>query len=225
MGNPSTSGLGRSWAVATILGACLGAPAALAATPAEVIVAALAARAEKPIADVELTGLVLPADVPADADFEVALPNYALHAGSVTLKLSAAGETWSVRGQVAFWAALPVATQETRPGDPVVLRVERRREVELLGSKAIDPTLEWRATGTLHVGQVALAGRVERVPDRVSGSEVTVLVRRGAVELRAPGRLLADGVVGQAVSVLNLATKVQQHGTLQIDGSVLLGDS
>ena len=69
-------------------------------------------------------------------------------------------------------------------------------------------------------------GRIlERVPDRVSGSEVTVLVRRGAVELRAPGRLLADGVVGQAVSVLNLATKVQQHGTLQIDGSVLLGDS
>ncbi|GDX78349.1 hypothetical protein LBMAG42_01600 [Deltaproteobacteria bacterium] len=204
------------------LGIAFAVPA-YAATPAEAIVAAVAARAEKSPADVEISGLTLPADIPADAAFEVTLPSYAIHTGSLAVKLSVGGASWSLRPQVGFWAQLPVAVGETKPGEALVLRIERRREAELHGAESIDPSLTWRATGTLHAGQVVTAGRAERVPDIEIGRDVTVVVRRGAIELRAPGRLLADGLYGAPVAVLNLATKAQQHGTLQADGTVLLG--
>lgn len=211
-------------ALTSALGLVVCAPA-YAVTPAEAIVAAVAARAEKTPADVEITGLILPADIPADAAFEVALPSYAIHPGSLALKLSVGGASWSLRPQVGFWAQLPVAVGETKPGEALVMRTERRREAELRGAESVDPALTWRATGTLHAGQVVTAGRAERIPDVAIGGDVMVVVRRGVVELRAPGRLLADGLYGAPVAVLNLATKAQQHGTLQPDGTVLLGGS
>ncbi len=209
-------------ALAALFGLAVGAPAE-AATPAEAIVAAVAARAEKLPADIEITGLELPADMPAHADFVVTLPSYAIHPGSLAVKLSAGAASWSIRPRIGFWAELPVAIGETKPGETLRFRTERRREAELHGAESIDPTVTWRATGTIHAGQVVTAGRAERIPDVAIGHDVTVVVRRGVVELRAPGRLLADGLYGESVAVLNLATKAQQHGTLQPDGTVLLG--
>ncbi len=110
---PTTGMLGAL----TALGFALSAPAH-AATPAEAIVAAVAARVEKAPSDVELSGLYLPADVPADAAFEVTLPSYTIHSGSVPLTLRLGEASWSIRPQVAFWAALPVAVGEAKPGDP-----------------------------------------------------------------------------------------------------------
>jgi len=199
--------------------------AAPAATPQAALVEAIAARVGGSAADVAVADLVLPADVPADAEFTVNLPSYAIREGHVSVSLSSDRGVWRLYPEVRLWVHVPVAAADVARGDVVTTRTERVRLGELRGGTPVDPGVTWLATTTLHAGQPVTTGRVRARPDLLQGATVDVYVQRGALSVRAPGQLLADGVIGQPVAVLNLATRTQQFGTLRADGTVLLGGS
>lgn len=194
-----------------------------AATPEAALRAALAERLGMPEADIAVTDLELPDDMPADADFVVELPGYTLREGRVSATLATTNGSWRVSPDVKLWVTVPVAVADTVRGEPVELRMERVRLRDLRGSEAVDPSRAWEATTGLRAGQPVTVGRVRRTPDLHQGAAVKLVVEVGALSVRAPGQLLSDAVVGQSVPVLNLATKAQQFGTLRPDGTVLLG--
>ncbi|MSQ02619.1 MAG: flagellar basal body P-ring formation protein FlgA [Myxococcales bacterium] len=212
------------WPLLFLAGA-LAPAAASAATPEAAIRTAVAARLGLPEADVSLTDLDSPEGLPADADFTVELPGYALREGHLSVELKSRRGSWRLRPDVALWVTVPVASKAIARGEPVESSPMRVRMRELRGSTPVDADLSWEATTSIAAGQPVTVGRVRRLPDLRDGARVSVVVSRGGISVRAPGELLADAVIGQTVAVLNLATRSQQLGTLQADGTVTLGGS
>jgi flagella basal body P-ring formation protein FlgA len=54
-------------------------------------------------------------------------------------------------------------------------------------------------------------------------SQVSLIFERGALSIRADGRALSDGAVGQEVRVMNLASRQTVTGIVRADGSVATG--
>ncbi|HHO51824.1 MAG TPA: hypothetical protein ENK18_13335 [Deltaproteobacteria bacterium] len=72
----------------------------------------------------------------------------------------------------------------------------------------------WRARSDLDEGQPLTDATVTPLPDAPGGASVDVVVIRGPVRLVAPGRLLADGWIGEPVRVHNEATHTAVRGVL-----------
>lgn len=212
------------WPLLFVAGAILPA-AATAATPEAAIRTAVAARLGLPEADVSLSDMDAPEGLPADANFTVELPGYTLREGHVSMELKTLRGSWRLRPDVALWVTVPVASKAIARGEPVEASLMRVRLRELRGSSPVDAELSWEATTSIAAGQPVTVGRVRRLPDLRDGARVSVVVSRGGISVRAPGELLADAVIGETVAVLNLATRSQQLGTLQADGTVTLGGS
>ncbi len=214
------------WPLLILAGAGALAPAAAtAATPEAAIRTAVAARLGMAEADVLLTDLDAPAGLPADADFTVELPGYSLREGHISVELKSLKGSWRLRPDLSLWVTVPVAAQAVARGERVEATLARVRQRDLRGSSPVDANLSWEATTSIAAGQPVTIGRVRRLPDLRDGARVSVVVSRGGISVRAQGELLADAVIGETVAVLNLATRSQQMGVLQADGTVTLGGS
>lgn len=72
----------------------------------------------------------------------------------------------------------------------------------------------WEARVALPAGTPVTDRVVRPVPAARQGDAVDVVVERGALRLSAPGTLLGDATVGEAVFVVNQATRVRLRGVL-----------
>lgn len=128
--------------------------------------------------------------------------------------------TYTLRPQLDITVATWVAPSDLQPGEafrPVrgtapLHRVRGRPDVPTR-AQALRPI---RAGTPLH------PGLVRALPDQPSGAPVDVLVRRGPIEIRAPGVLVGDGFVGRNVRVRNAVTGAVQRGTLADPSTVVL---
>lgn len=195
---------------------------ALAATPTDAVRAAVAARAQVPVADVEVGPLgLLPAVAALDTDWEVRFPGDAAFRGSTAVQLTGGGRSYALRPHVITWREVPVAAESVRAGDAVVLTVARVAS-DRLKSETPVAAGAWQARVALAAGEPVTTARVRPLPDLRNGAEVKVLAGSGGLQVRAPGKLMEDAFVGAPVAVLNLATKAVQRGTYRGDGTVAL---
>ena len=190
------------------------------------IQSAVAARLGIEAADVVVEGLSIGG--PTDLDWKVELPRYGSLTGRVSLTLWATVDGHPVRHRVTpdltAWLSVPVATATTRPGQPLSLSLARVASSTLGGETPVDPALTWEAATTLQAGQPVTTLRARPAPAMREGQDVTLVVTRGAVTVRAPGRLEADAFSGQPVAGPTLATKPLARGPFA-DGVVTLGGS
>ncbi len=209
--------------ILVLAGACAPTPAeAMEASVA--IGAAVAERLQIEPIDVEVGKVGI--DGPTDRDWTVELPRYGALTGRVQVTLLADADGHPVRFRVTTpvdaWLTVPVAMADTLPGHDLLLGTARVRASLLGAEKPVDPALTWEAATTLAQGQPVTTLRARPAPSAREGTSVTLMATRGAVTIRAPGRLEADAFEGQPVAVTNLATKTMQSGTFR-GGMVILG--
>jgi flagella basal body P-ring formation protein FlgA len=155
----------------------------------------------------------------------VALPNGRCW-GGITVHLDGATPDGQVRHYTTFatvsaWEPIPVADHAVEPGQEVAFHLERQ-QLDLLTTEPVAPG-RWRARVNVHAGEALVQGRVEPMPDALTGSPVTVQVQAGALHIAAPGQLTADAWVGRPVTVMNLATHTVLTGIYEAEGKVRIG--
>lgn len=121
--------------------------------------------------------------------------------------------TLTVRPSLSVWVDGWVAPEDVAPGDavtgePRLVRLQRGNAHRVPGAGP------WQAVAPLVAGEVLTRGVVRAVPDAVRGTPVQVRVVRGGVTLKAEGRLLQDGALGEPVRVRNQATQSSLQGVL-----------
>lgn len=195
---------------------------AWASSAEDAVRAAVAARLDVPLADVEVREVGLPAGAPADAAWDVRLPAAGPLCGTVPVVLRAGEGRWAVRPRVTVYAQVPVAAEAAKAGTRVRLTLERRPLEELRGEAPVDPSASWQARVPFAPGDPVTEGRVRPWPDALEGSAVQLVAGARGLSVTAPGRLIQDGFVGERVSALNLATRSVVVGTLGDDGRVHL---
>ncbi len=115
----------------------------------------------------------------------------------------------------------PVAAAPAAPGERVSI-AQTRVPLHKMAGTPIDPKASnnWLARTALATGTALTTARVKAAPDAESGAEIELVAQRGAISIRAPGRLLASARVGDTVRVANLATNTVVEGTLVSPQSV-----
>jgi len=120
---------------------------------------------------------------------------------------------YTVRPLLSGHALGPVATVDLSPGDPV----QWAPGPVPLGVPTLDADslpAAGLATRTLAAGTPLTPGTVRSAPDVAEGAAVTVVVRRGALQLTVPGTLLRDGAIGAPVRVRNDLNRTALSGVL-----------
>jgi flagella basal body P-ring formation protein FlgA len=82
-----------------------------------------------------------------------------------------------------------------------------------VGSQMVSPG-DWIATTSITVGTPLTSLVVVARPDALAGTEVTLRVRSGALEIRSDARLLRDARVGDQVRVFVASTNRVVDGRL-----------
>ncbi len=85
------------------------------------------------------------------------------------------------------------------------------RSDELVGQQAVRPLEAGKAINNLHVRIAPLVSRNQMV---------TLVYRKGGIELSGTAQALEDGQQGQAIRIVNPATRSTLTGTVQTDGVV-----
>lgn len=194
---------------------------AAAADPASVVAAAVAARAGVPLGDVTVQAIALP-----DAAWSVELPDLGSLCGGTPVVLRATVDgrpvRHSVRAAVDVLREVPVAARDTAAGEEVALSTARVSCDRLRTERPADPATAWVARTALRAGDPVTTARVRPRPDARDGADVALWAGTDHVRVTAPGRLSGDAFVGERVHVINLATRTQQTGIYQADGTVRL---
>ncbi len=125
-----------------------------------------------------------------------------------------------VRPHLAIWMEAPVAAAATEVGQPVRLRPGRVRVEDLHGEAAADG---WLARVHVDEGEAVTTAVASPAPDARRDAAVDLRVTRGSLTVVAPGRLLEEGTVGEAVRVVNLATRTALEGVLVDASTVEIG--
>lgn len=197
---------------------------AQAADPAVALQEAVAARLGVGLEDVKVQRLGI-SGAPADATWQVGLPTGRCW-GGITVRLDGTTPDGKVRHYTAYatisaWDQVPVADHAVTPGGAVSFHLERQ-QLDLLSGEPVEEG-RWRARVNLHAGEPLVVGRVEPMPDALSGTPVEVQVRAGSLQIKAPGQLEADAWVGQPVRVMNLVTHTVLTGIYEAEGRVRIG--
>lgn len=117
----------------------------------------------------------------------------------------------TVRPRLGVWVTAVVAAAPAAVGEPIVL---------VPGTARLDtPGATWPggaavATTAVRTGDVVSLLNARTPPDVVAGTGITVRVRVGSLEIRAEGRLLDAGRIGEPVRAQNLATDAVVRGIL-----------
>ena len=125
------------------------------------------------------------------------------------------GRTWSmlVQPDITVWvqgfeASALVGKDGEVTGRPARVALDPRR------GRPVDDAGPWLAKVPLRPGVPLTDLVVGRAPDARRGDGVDVVVRRGAVRLSVPGRLLTDGSTGALVRVRHDASDAILQGRL-----------
>jgi len=120
-----------------------------------------------------------------------------------------------------------VLTRAVAAGDTVsadMLAQETRDATRIVGAPLADPSAAIGQTThrALAAGSVLTAAHL-RAPDAVRrGDQVTLVSRRGGIEVRMAGRALAAGGPGERISAENLSSRRRVQGVVMGDGEVLV---
>lgn len=116
---------------------------------------------------------------------------------------------------------VPVAASAVMAGEPVRVRIGLVPVQSLRGEPvSLTDGGEWQARVRIAEGAPVTENLVQPMPDALSGTTVTVVVRRGTLTITAPGRLLEDAHLGRSVRVVNDSTSVALEGVLVAPGTV-----
>lgn len=119
--------------------------------------------------------------------------------------------SYTVRLQLKIDVAVPVVADAVVAGQPVKVEMGT---ASLPLPRTLDPDRAYRARRRLEAGAPLTNLNVEPVPDAPAGASVTLMARRGGLEITAPGELLRDANTGQRVRALNRALGVPVDGVL-----------
>jgi flagellar basal body P-ring formation protein FlgA len=138
-----------------------------------------------------------------------------------------------MRALLAF-ALAAAATSGPAPADEVLTAVRTIRPGEIVGAADLSTTRS-DVPGALALPEqaVGLAARRMLVPGRPimpgdvaapllvkRNGHVAVVYQSGALTIRAEGRALSDGALGDEVRVMNLASRQTIVGTVAADGTI-----
>ncbi len=130
---------------------------------------------------------------------------------------------FSVPARVTIWKQVPVAATETRTGEPIHSEMARVATQDIQGVLIDLGSGEWVASRTLRAGQPITARYAKRKPAAATGDPVAIVAHYGALTVKAEGRMLTNGHLGERVRVANLATDTVVQGKLIAPGVVQTG--
>ena len=125
---------------------------------------------------------------------------------------------WFARPHLDLWVRGPVAPRDVPAGTPFIVADGAVPWWEARGTPLTGRVV---STVSLVQGQPVTHRIARRVPDAAHRATVTLVLREGAVTIRAPGQLLRDAFIGEEVAVQNNATRVVQRGVL-VDASTVV---
>ena len=127
---------------------------------------------------------------------------------------------WRVNVQVSIYAEVCVAPIAVNAEEEVSCEVKRAR-IDNLTHNPVTNSGPWLARKKLRKGVVLTQANVRIKPLLKSGDNVQVVFKRGALLIRAEGRLLSDAVVGKKVRV-SLSNQTIREGILLDTGVIEL---
>ena len=119
--------------------------------------------------------------------------------------------SYTVRPTLSIRVWGPVVAKDTPVGGQVSVE---QGLIELPSPPLADPSKRLSARRKLRAGTPLSRLVVEPMPDAPAGTAVTLVTRRGSLEITAPGELLRDAFTGDQVRVLNRAQGVPLSGVL-----------
>ena len=129
----------------------------------------------------------------------------------------------SVPFRATFWSEVPVATNDTQPGEVVAIGSARMLVSDVRGIVVDVDAGPWISVGSLRKGEAVTHRRVKRQPVASVGESIEIVATYGPLTVSAEGRMLADAFLGDSVRVANLATDAVVQGVLVSPGIVRAG--
>ena len=117
-----------------------------------------------------------------------------------------------------------IAKKHFTRGDPLDLK-DFEGSTQTLGQARLAPVHEtqlkqMRANRRVSKGTVLISNMVERIPKILSGKLVTIVADFNGVRVKSSGTALADGFIGQEISVKNRLSKRVIFGVVMPNGDV-----
>ena len=117
-----------------------------------------------------------------------------------------------------------IAKKNFTRGDPLDLK-DFEGSTQTLGQARLAPVHEtqlkqMRANRRVSKGTVLISNMVERIPKILSGKLVTIVADFNGVRVKSSGTALADGFIGQEISVKNRLSKRVIFGVVMPNGDV-----
>ena len=117
-----------------------------------------------------------------------------------------------------------IAKKNFTRGDPLDLK-DFEGSTQTLGQARLAPVHEtqlkqMRANRRVSKGTVLISNMVERIPKILSGKLVTIVANFNGVRVKSSGTALADGFIGQEISVKNRLSKRVIFGVVMPNGDV-----
>ena len=117
-----------------------------------------------------------------------------------------------------------IAKKHFTRGDPLDLK-DFEGSTQTLGQARLAPIHEtqlkqMRANRRVSKGTVLISNMVERIPKILSGKLVTIVADFNGVRVKSSGTALADGFIGQEISVKNRLSKRVIFGVVMPNGDV-----
>lgn len=138
------------------------------------------------------------------------------------------GKAVRISGTASLKADIPVllrriAAGETVGSDDVAVRSIRVASVEGYAERASD-VIGKQASKPISPGQPILSASLAVPPAVTRNSEVTVVFRKGTLELAAKGKSLGDAAIGETVKVMRPSASKVLEGMAVAEGVVLVSE-
>jgi flagella basal body P-ring formation protein FlgA len=147
---------------------------------------------------------------------------------SVRARFSGPDGQETVTGRVMLMGLVPTATRAIAAGEVIGPADLGELEVDLLDAhrdlvRGTDQALGRTARRALGPGRPILARDLKITPDVARNAIVTLEARVGAISLRARGKAIDGGTVGDTIRVQNIDSRKLLTGTIVEPGIVAVG--
>ena len=135
---------------------------------------------------------------------------------------------WTLQTEIEVWMMVPVSKHTVQAGEEVVIHWERGRldqaRYPLFATVPSDVSInsKWVSTHPLSSGTILSATHLRRKPDFYQGDAVTLLINKGALQIRLEGTLIRDAYVGELTKVRSSSSNSILEGIITEKGIVLL---
>ena len=128
---------------------------------------------------------------------------------------------WNLRVKMEIWQEINVASGAFQVGEEITTVKKRMRRDQLRFNAATDFDNKI-ARAPINSGEIILASQIREKPDQYRGTQVSVIYKKGNLEIKTDGRLMMDAMIGDDVKVSSQATNSVLHGILKADGNVYI---